>query len=95
MAKVKMTIAEALKNHAVIKFLEVGEIYAEEPDIAFLPLWLEQDKRYFYHHIMKATPETICEVELIDAESIEIKIAALQKRLEHLNAVMAAHGVTE
>lgn len=98
MAKAKMTIAEALNNHAVIEKLY---ILAPEGtytyDYMTLTDWIiyEENNLGIKQTIESFTPETICEVELIDSEAIEIKIAELQKRLEQLNAIKALHEVAE
>ena len=86
MAKVKMTIAEAMNNHAVIETLWVNGI--EMPTI-------ELFYAVYNGNELGITRDTNCEVELIDSEALEIKIAALQVRLAHLNSVKDLYGVAE
>lgn len=86
MAKIKMTITEAMNNHAVIEKLWLND--REMPVIALI-------RNLFDGSTLEWAGGIECEVELIDSETIEIKIAALQKRLEQLNALKALHGVAE
>lgn len=95
MAKVQMTIAEALKNHAVISSVQIndkrGTYCIDGHDWSYFVLYDEDP--YFIRPAI--TENTDCEVELTDIEDIQIKIGELQKRILQIRLLKAKHGVAE